>query len=134
MRIGDRCRVTYKGRTLDARVEFGSDNRNSLMLAFDGILGGYICMMPVFRDEGGIYRDLVMGEEVGIEMLPVTAEIIAEEMKRMLTEFPVIESITIHLDVTTFTATGDPEKAIRDLLTPAENERIEIQLETPRVQ
>ena len=36
------------------------------MVMFDGILGGYVSMMPLLRDEVGNYRDLVEGEIVRI--------------------------------------------------------------------
>lgn len=66
---GKRVRVTYQNRTIEAEVILGSDNRRSLMLRFDAMLGGFVGMMPVLQHEDGTYRDLVERLEVGIEWL-----------------------------------------------------------------
>jgi hypothetical protein len=63
---GGRLRVTFEGRTVAATIAAGSDNRRSLLLRFDGILGGFCGYMPVLADESGKYAD-VLGRAVGIE-------------------------------------------------------------------
>jgi hypothetical protein len=47
---GGRVRLTFEGRTVPASIVAGSDNRRSLMLRFDGILGGFCGHMPVLAD------------------------------------------------------------------------------------
>jgi hypothetical protein len=62
---GDRVRVTYDGRSLDALVVLSSPNGRSLMIAWDdGMLGGHCGMMPILQDESGEYRSLMEGKPV----------------------------------------------------------------------
>lgn len=52
--------VTYRGRTMVARPVLVSDNGESAMIQFDGMLGGYLGMMPIsFDAEASLYRDLI---------------------------------------------------------------------------
>ncbi len=46
-KTGERCRITYDGRTVDGAIKLASTNGKSLMLAFEALLGGYVGMMPV---------------------------------------------------------------------------------------
>lgn len=60
------------GKIIDAVVMFGSDNRRSLILSFDGAAhtsdgGMYLSMMPVVLDHGQ-WTDL-RGEEITLEWL-----------------------------------------------------------------
>jgi hypothetical protein len=57
--------VTAEGRTVRAMVILASPNGRSLMLMFDGMLGGYAGTLPLFLDDDGIYRGLV-------DQMPVT--------------------------------------------------------------
>jgi hypothetical protein len=63
--------ITIRGHTVGATITFGSDNRKSLMLAFDESVwvgdGFYAGMMPVLWDDETLtYRDLVTGTPVTI--------------------------------------------------------------------
>lgn len=60
-KTGDRVRVTFGGRKLDAVVVIASKNGQALAIEFDGLLGGpngfYVGMMPLlWRD--GAFHDL----------------------------------------------------------------------------
>lgn len=63
---GDKARVTFDGRTVDAVVILASANGVSLMLAFDAMLGGYVATMPVLY-EGGAFVDLLGHRPVVLE-------------------------------------------------------------------
>jgi hypothetical protein len=73
-----RLRVNYQGRTVEATVEMGSDNRRSLMLQFKAILGptrggAWVGRMPVLAVSDGAagrgeYQDFG-GMPVGLEWL-----------------------------------------------------------------
>jgi|HubBroStandDraft_1064217.scaffolds.fasta_scaffold32770_7 hypothetical protein len=71
---GQKVRFTMNGKTFDATVEFGSDNRRSLMLSFDGAArtsdgGMYIGLMPVYcSDDDEQWRDLC-GEVITLQWL-----------------------------------------------------------------
>ena len=39
------------------------------MLGFDAMLGGFIGMMPVLKDDFGTYRDLIEAEPVEVKAL-----------------------------------------------------------------
>ena len=65
-KTGDRVRMTYDGRTLDAEIELASNNGCSLMLAFEGIVGGSVGLLPVIH-EGGQFRDLLHHRVVTLE-------------------------------------------------------------------
>lgn len=57
--------VTFAQRTITAMVTLASDKGHSLILMFEGILGGYVGMMPVLWQDGA-YRDLVQHDVVVI--------------------------------------------------------------------
>jgi len=60
MRTGLRIYITYKGQTVGGRVLLASGNSRSLMVSFDGMLGGFLRTMPVLWDEElGKYLDLI---------------------------------------------------------------------------
>jgi hypothetical protein len=70
---GQKVRFTMGGRTYDAVVSYGSDNRRSLVLCFDGAArssdgGCYIGMIPVLLDIDERWKDL-RGEEIALEWL-----------------------------------------------------------------
>lgn len=67
---GSRVLITYKGRELEGRVILASQNQQSLMLAFDGMLGGYVGSMPVLLAPGDdCYRDLIEHDPVEVREL-----------------------------------------------------------------
>lgn len=68
LREGSRVLITYKGRELEGRVILASENQQSLMMTFDGMLGGYVGSMPVL-DNGDGYRDLIENEPVEVREL-----------------------------------------------------------------
>lgn len=65
---GERVAISYLGRTVTGRVEIASQSGESLMLAFEALLGGFAGHMPVLWHESpGEYRDIIMGAVVGID-------------------------------------------------------------------
>jgi hypothetical protein len=64
---GQKLRLTYQGRTVDAVVVFGSDNRNSLMVAFDALLDGCAGMMAIATEDDGTTRNLMTWHVVEVE-------------------------------------------------------------------
>jgi hypothetical protein len=64
-RKGDRIIIECEGRTVRGDVEMASPNGVSLMIKYDGILGGFFEMMPVFWDhDENEYRCLMTGIEL----------------------------------------------------------------------
>lgn len=66
-RRGDFPLITFGGRTIKGMVVIASENSESLIVMFDGILGdgagAYVGMMPIaWRD--GRYEDLIRHEPV----------------------------------------------------------------------
>lgn len=59
-KTGEKCRVTYAGRTVDAVVRLASPNGRSLFLEFEAMLGGFVGAMPVLFDDGE-FRPLMGG-------------------------------------------------------------------------
>ena len=67
---GQAVRITYRGKTVDGWIVLASANNRSLALGFDAMLGGWVGKMPVLMDEGHfVYRDLIEGQLVGIEIV-----------------------------------------------------------------
>ncbi len=69
-RQGDRCRITFNGRTVPGTIVFGSGNGVSLMLEFEALLvgpmgGAYAGRMAVLWEEDGFF-DLIERAEVGL--------------------------------------------------------------------
>ncbi len=70
---GDFVLITYgTNAPVDGMILIASPNGASLMIGFDGALltasgGMYFGMLPVLRDEAGVYRDLAQGFPVTIE-------------------------------------------------------------------
>ena len=65
LRTGSHVLIIYEGREIEGHVRIASENQRSLALVFDGMLGGYVGMMPVV-DNGDGYRDLVEGKPVEV--------------------------------------------------------------------
>lgn len=63
---GDEIRIRFEGQTLMATVKKASPNSVSLMIEFEGILGGYIGWMPLLLEDSG-YIDLLTRRSVTIE-------------------------------------------------------------------
>jgi hypothetical protein len=53
MKRGDFVIVTAEGKTLEAMVVLASSNGRSLALMYDGILAGFVSMMPVLQNANG---------------------------------------------------------------------------------
>jgi hypothetical protein len=74
---GDKLRLTYEGKIVDAEVLISSSNGKSLCLTWhtNGFLGpreelgGYVDSMPVLLCDDGVYRDVRLGLEVKIEWM-----------------------------------------------------------------
>lgn len=72
---GQKLKLTFNGRTVDASVRFGSDNLKSLLVTFDCALstpsgGAYLGEMPLLLDESrNCYIDLITGTEAGVKWL-----------------------------------------------------------------
>lgn len=62
---GDVFRIEFQGRRIDTTVALASGNGRSLILSFDGIVGGYVGMIPaVWEDEFMGYMDLIHNQRV----------------------------------------------------------------------
>lgn len=64
MKKGEFVTVQYENRSIPAVILLASSNQKSLMLGFEGILGGHVGQMPVLMDPSGEYRSLVTNESV----------------------------------------------------------------------
>jgi hypothetical protein len=69
LKTGQQVKLTAAGRTVDAIVILASKNGNSVMLSFDAMLLGHVCIMPVSREGDGTYRTLFTDEVIKIEVL-----------------------------------------------------------------
>lgn len=62
-KAGDLVQITYRQQTIVGRVILASSNGRSLMLEFEGMLGGFVGRMPVLQaDNNGPFQDLIDGE------------------------------------------------------------------------
>ena len=66
--------VTFEGRTVAAMVGLAAPNGESAILLFEGILGGYVGMMPIAWQETGEYADLLTGRPVVVTPYPSEQE------------------------------------------------------------
>ncbi|CAJ5555246.1 Uncharacterised protein [Burkholderia pseudomallei] len=66
LRTGEPVRIKCEGKSLAGTVILASSNGRSLLLAFEGILAGHVCRMPVLRDEDGRYQSIVSGDFVEV--------------------------------------------------------------------
>lgn len=66
MKDGDLVRITYKGGQRGAKILIASPNGRSLLLQFDGALGGHVGMMPVLQGRDGVYRSILDEERVDV--------------------------------------------------------------------
>jgi hypothetical protein len=57
-RKGDRVQISCEGRTIDGEVILASGNGRSLAIAYEGILAGFVALMPVIQDRDGNYAAL----------------------------------------------------------------------------
>jgi hypothetical protein len=64
---GDFVQLECKGQTVKAMVYLASSNGKSLMLGFDAMVDGHVGMMPIFLDDGGVYRSIVNDVEVKLK-------------------------------------------------------------------
>lgn len=67
-RIGQDVTIECNGRTVAGEVVFASSNGKSLMLGFDAMLEGHIGMMPVLRNDDGLYTSILNG--VAVKLRP----------------------------------------------------------------
>jgi hypothetical protein len=70
LREGDEVTIRIRGVSAKGRVELASPNGRSLIVTFEGILGGYAGGIPVLREEDGAYRSVVDNELVEL-VVPV---------------------------------------------------------------
>jgi hypothetical protein len=59
MKAGDHVWLELEGRRVRAEIMMASPNERSLMVRFEALLGGYAGMMPLLKDDHGVYRDLI---------------------------------------------------------------------------
>jgi hypothetical protein len=64
LRRGDLVTVGYGGATVPGVVTLASPNGRSVMLSFEGLLGGHVGAMPALQDDDGVYRSIVTRGEV----------------------------------------------------------------------
>ena len=65
MKAGDEVVLHFGDQQIDATVVIASTNQDSIALAFDGIFGGYVGVMPLLRQDG-VYRDLMHHQAANI--------------------------------------------------------------------
>ena len=63
-RTGDAIAIQCGYRSIPGSVILASENGASLMLSFEAILDGHAGMMPVLRDDDGLYHSVVTGNLV----------------------------------------------------------------------
>jgi hypothetical protein len=68
-RTGEWLTAQYEGQQVKAQVMLASGNGRSLAIKFEAILGGFVGMMPIFQDDDGTYRDILLGKPVKLERL-----------------------------------------------------------------
>lgn len=66
-KTGDAVSITCKGRAVPGSILFASSNGKSLMLEFEAIIEGHVGMMPVLRNDGGVYESIMTGVTVELE-------------------------------------------------------------------
>jgi hypothetical protein len=64
---GDAVRITCNGRAVPGSVLLASGNGRSLMLGFEALIEGHVGMMPVSRNEQGVYQSIVTGVTVELK-------------------------------------------------------------------
>ena len=67
-KTGKAVRITFRGKTIAGEVLMASENRLSMVLAFDDYLGTYCGLMPVLWLDN-TFVDLLLAEPVSIESL-----------------------------------------------------------------
>lgn len=64
-KTGERCRITYAGRTIEGKVELASPNGKSIAVRFDAILGGFVeVICALYDDDSRCFRDLMFHARV----------------------------------------------------------------------
>jgi hypothetical protein len=66
LRTGDEIMIEYEGRRVPGLIALASSNERSLMITFDAMIDGHVGMMPLLRDEHGVYRSLATKKPVKI--------------------------------------------------------------------
>lgn len=66
MTAGDTITIVYRGRLVLCQVLLASENKRSLLVTFDEVLGHHAGSMAVLMDEHGIYRSLTSDEPIKI--------------------------------------------------------------------
>lgn len=61
---GDFVTLRYQRQSIEAMVMLASENQKSLMLGFNGLIGGHLNAMSVLMDDGGVYRSLMSSRPV----------------------------------------------------------------------
>ena len=69
MKRGDFVRIERGEAKMEAMVTLASPCGGSLMVMFDGMFCGFAGMMPLLRDDEGVYRDLVTSQPVALEKI-----------------------------------------------------------------
>lgn len=128
-------RLTTLGRTVYGAAIFYSPNKHSMMVEFDGMLGGYVGMIPLlFIPERGIYKDLITGTDCIVDFAlhsedferdETDAGSIAERVRALLKTFPDASAAEVSIAVAEGGA-AEAEAEIRALLTPEENARLKV--------
>jgi hypothetical protein len=70
-KTGERCRITFHGKTVDGFVALASESGRSLAITFDALLGGYagsICLN--WEPELSGFFDLIRWQPATLEPIP----------------------------------------------------------------
>lgn len=66
---GDFVHLEMESEEIGAMVVLASPNDMSLMVAFEGMLGMYVGMMPLLMDDNGVYHDLLTHKPVAVTVI-----------------------------------------------------------------
>ncbi len=63
---GDRVWIEADSQRVAGVVAMASENGRSLMLEFEGMLFGFVNVLFVLQNEDGVFRDIILGDQVTI--------------------------------------------------------------------
>lgn len=66
---GQQLRLKWKEAWVDGVVEFGSDNRKSLIVRFGAIIDGCVGQIALLQGEDGVYCNLLTGTPIALEWM-----------------------------------------------------------------
>lgn len=68
MKRGDFVKLSRGDQQVEGMIVLASDNGGSLMVMFDGMIGGYVGMIPLLRNDDGSYQGIIDGAIIHVEL------------------------------------------------------------------